>query len=320
MITHSRNRSALPPALALLVGTNDWSVRAIESILDPAAYLTLRAPTAAHAIQLAQNAAPDVVIVYGDILDPALDDACRAVARESLLSPTCPVIVIASNGGTRERRLELQRLGVWYVVHEPVDAEALGLFFGRLLGAQRELRRAGERIFMDAETGMYNERGLLRRASELGAHATRFREALTFVAMRPVIERDDPPGDSPTVAVAPLAAHLAEVLGRVVRLSDATGWLRPRELGLIAPGAGMEPAMQLVARLRTAVESSPVVIGGAIRRLSIGAAICTVPDFSQSAVDAPDLLLRVAERLRLGAVTPERPSLSVVEAAPLRRG
>jgi len=110
MITSPRNRSVLPPALALLVGTNDWSVRAIESILDPAAYLTLRAPNAVHAVQLAQNASPDVVIVYGDLLDPGLDDACRAVARETVLSPTCPVIVIASNGGTRERRLSSSAL------------------------------------------------------------------------------------------------------------------------------------------------------------------------------------------------------------------
>jgi CheY-like chemotaxis protein len=320
MITHSRNRSVLPPALALLVGTNDWSVRAIESILDPTAYLTLRAPNAAHAVQLAQNATPDVVIVYGDLLDPALDDACRAVAREAVLSPTCPIIVIASNGGTRERRLELQRLGVWYVLHEPVDAEALGLFFARLLGAQRELHRAGERILMDAETGLYNERGLMRRASELGAHAMRFREPLAFVAMRPVIERDDLASDVLTVSVAPLAAHLAQVLGRVVRLSDATGWLRPRELGWIAPGAGADTAVQLVDRLRTAVEASPLVIGGAIRRLSIAAAICAVPDFSQSAVGAPDLLLRVAERLRVGVGAPDRPAVSILEAAPLRRG
>jgi len=172
---------------------------------------------------------------------------------------------------------------------------------------------------MDAETGMYNERGLLRRASELGAHATRFREALTFVAMRPVIERDDPPGEPSSVSVAPLAAHLAEVLGRVVRLSDAAGWLRPRELGLVAAGTSADAAVQMVERLRTSVESSPLVIGGAIRRLSLAAAICAVPDFSDSAVGAPDLLLRVAERLRVGVTPPERAGVSVLEAAPLRR-
>jgi PleD family two-component response regulator len=319
MITHPRNKSPLPPALALLVGSNDWSVRAIESILDPAAYLTLRAPNTAQALQLAQSASPDVVIVYGDLLDQALEDVCRAMTRENLLSPSCPFIVLASNGGTREHRLELQRLGVWYVLNEPIDAEALGLFFTRLLGAQRELRRVTERIFMDAETGMYNERGLLRRATEIGAHATRNREPLAFVVLRPVIDRDDPPADRSTVTVATLSAHLADIVGRIIRMSDVAGWLRPREIGIVATGANAEAAITLVDRLRTAVESSPLVIGGAIRRLSIEAALCALPDFADSAVGAPDLLMRVAEHLRTGIPIADRAPISLVEAIPLRR-
>lgn len=307
----------MPPALALVVSANDWNARAIETILDPADYVTLRATTRGQAEQLARSASPDIVIIYGDLLDPALDDACRALLRKSFLSPTCPVIVIASNGGPQERRLELQRLGVWHIMAEPVNAEALALLLGRLLGARRELRRVSERILVDAETGLYNERGLLRRADELGAHATRCREPLACIALRLIVEGEDNTAAA-AVTVAPLAEHLAAILGPIVRLSDAIGRLRPRELGIVAAGAGEESAFRLVERMRSAVESSPLVVGGAIHKLSITAALCAVPDFSQSAVSAQNLLGRVAELLRNGATELDPTAVRVVEAVPLR--
>jgi PleD family two-component response regulator len=317
MIDYHRNATIMPPALALIVSANDWNARAIETILDPADYVTLRATTNGQAVQFARSASPDVVIVYGDLLDAGLAATCHALLWKSFLSPACPVIVISSNGGPQERRLELQRLGVWHIMSEPVNAEALALLLERLLGAQRELRRVSERILIDAETGLYNERGLLRRAHELGAHATRSREALSCIALRLVVEGEDNTA-SEAVTVASLTEHLAAILGPMVRLSDAIGRLRPRELGVVAAGASEESAFRLIGRMRSAVESSPMVVGGAIHKLSIAAALCAVPDFSQSAVSAQDLLCRVADLLRNSTTELDRSAVRVVEAVPLR--
>lgn len=318
MIDHLRTPPVPPPALALLVGANDWSVRAIETILDPRAFVTLRAPNAGRALQLLHAAAPDLIIIYGDLLDSAFEDACRALGEASAVSPTRPVIAIATNGGTRERRLGLQRAGVWYVLSDPVDADALGMLIGRLLAARRELRLATERILLDDETGVYNERGLLRRSVEMGAHATRYHQALAFIAIRPIVDRDNPTGTHMAASITPLASHLARIIGGSLRLSDALGRIRPRELGLVAEAVDQEHAGQFVQRLRDAVEASPLVIGGAIRRLTIATAVCAVDDFAQSSVDAPDLMRRVADSLWNDEGEADLALTRIVEAVPLR--
>ncbi|HVX39480.1 MAG TPA: hypothetical protein VHB25_07890 [Gemmatimonadaceae bacterium] len=319
MIDHPSGTTAVPPALALVVSKSDWNARAVESILDPGEYVALRATTSGHAVQFARSASPDIVIVQGDLADPALDDVCRALLREDLLGATCPVVVITSNGGPRERRLDLQRLGVWEIFGQPLDPEALALHFSRLLGARRELRRVSERVMIEPETGLYNERGLLRRAAELGAHATRFHEPLACIALRPVSDGAATPPSPAAPGIAPLIVHLANTIAPIVRMSDVLGHLRPRELGVIAMGDGENSAFKLVERMRTAVESSPLVMGGLIRRLSIAAAVCAVPDFAQSAVSAPSLLQRVAGLMRdSGADTPEG-DIQIVDPVPRAR-
>ncbi len=319
MIDHAPGAITAPPALALVVSANDWNARAVESILDPSAYVTLRATTRSQAVQFARNASPDIVIVHGDVADQTLDDTVRALVNDNPLGPTCPLIVIATNGGHRERRLDLQRVGAWYVVGDPIDSEALALLFVRLLGARREVRRIADRVHVDAETGVYNERGLLRRAAELGAHATRFHESLACIALRPLAEGEEPGLAAQAVSVGPIAVHLARVIAPLVRMSDTLGHLRPREFGVVASGGGDQSALRLVERMRLAVENSPLVMGGLIRRLSLAAAICMVPDFADSAVAAPALLSRVADLMRDGASQMERNPIRVVEPVPLRR-
>lgn len=319
MIDQSAGAVATPPALALVVSANDWNARAVESLLDPVDYVSLRATSRTQAIQFARSAAPDIVIVHGDLADPALDETCRALLRDDLLGATCPLVVLASNGGTRERRLELQRLGVWQVLTQPLDAEAFSLFVARLLGARRELRRLAERVLVNPDTGLYNERGLLRRAAELGAHAARSNEPLACIALRPVMDGGEHPPIPIGASVAPIIVHLARTLAPIVRMSDVIGHLRPREFGIVAVGDAESSVFRLVERMRAAVESSPLVMGGIIRHLSISAAVCAVPDFAQSAVSAPALLGRVAALMR--DATPGGPEgrIQVVEPVPLRR-
>lgn len=320
MIDHPSGTSAVPPALALVVSKSDWNARAVESILDPAEYIALRATTGGQAVQFARSASPDIVILQGDLADPTLEEICRTLVRDDLLGASCPVIVIASNGSARERRLDLQRLGVWEIFGQPLDPEALALLFTRFLGARRELRRISERVMLDPETGLYNERGLLRRAAELGAHATRFHEPLACIALRPVTDGAiSVSAEIVGAAVAPLVVHLANTIAPIVRMSDVVGHLRPRELGIIAMGDGESSAFKLVDRMRAAVESSPLVMGGLIRHLSIAAAVCAVPDFAQSAVSAPNLLQRVAQLMRDAGPAVNEGEIRILEPVPRGR-
>jgi diguanylate cyclase (GGDEF)-like protein len=293
------------------MGESDWNARAIETIFDPELFVTLRARTASQAAQLSRAARPDMVVLLGDPDESAFFDACGSLLRESAFNPSCPIMVLAPHPTTRQTRLQFQRLGAWFIVDEPVDGESVAMLGERLLSSRREVQRIEELVLIDESTGLYNERGLMRRAAELGSRAGRLHEPFAAIAVRPLIDGEPAQDTSGRVAVSKVLPHFAGVLRATVRSSDVIGYVGNREFCVLATPIGSDDAVHLAERMRLAMEAAPLVTGGAIRRPSAIIAVSAVADLSRATASPASLIARVLSAIRNDAGT--APGIRLVE-------
>jgi diguanylate cyclase (GGDEF)-like protein len=290
------NRDNAPAPLVLIANDQEWSARSIESILGPNGYSVVRAYTGQQALERARAAQPDIIILDAQMPDMHGFDVCRALRSDPRFSVTTPIVITTSGPSGRTQRLEAYRAGAWEFLGQPLDGEALLLKLGTFLQSKQQVDILREENLLDSGTGLYNMRGLTRRAREIGADAIRRREALACVVFAP--DADETDEETPSDAEIRLSDQVGTVFRQVGRGSDAIGRLGPTEFAVIAPATGADGAVRLVSRLGEAVEATRIPVRGGERALRVKAGYCAVPDFAESAVDATELLLRATTALR----------------------
>ena len=284
------------PPLVLIAHEQEWSARSLESILGPQGFAVLRALSGQQAIALARSASPDAIILEARMSDLDGIEVCRTL-RGDASSLNTPIIITASDPGSRAERLEAYRAGAWEFCTQPVDDEVLLLKLRSFVQSKWEADRLRTESLLDHSTGFYTVRGLAHRAREIGAAAHRRHEALACIAVAP---------HAPGVAdlelhakwkASPASGAFRGLIARGGRESDAIGHLGETELAIIAPATRAEGAVRLVERLRDAMAASPLEIDGTLQRLTLRAGYCAVRDFASSSVDAVEMLLRAATAL-----------------------
>jgi diguanylate cyclase (GGDEF)-like protein len=288
-----------PPAAPLVLIANDqeWSARSLESILGPSGYSVVRAYTGQQALERARTSHPDLIILDAQMPDMHGFDVCRALRNDPRFSATTPIVITTSGPSGRTQRLEAYRAGAWEFLGQPLDGEALLLKLGTFLQSKQQVDVLREENLLDSGTGLYNMRGLARRAREIGADAVRRREALACVVFAPEAEQEGEE-EAADEELVRLSDQVGAVFRQVGRGSDAIGRLGPVEFAVIAPATGSEGAVRLVDRLGGAVEATRIPVRGGQRSVRIRAGYCAVPDFAESPVDAAELLLRATTALR----------------------
>ncbi|MEO6057608.1 MAG: response regulator [Gemmatimonadales bacterium] len=281
----------------LIANDQEWSARSIESILGPSGYSVVRAYTGQQALERARASQPDIIILDAQMPDMHGFEVCRALRSDPRFSSTTPIVITTSGPSGRTQRLEAYRCGAWEFLGQPLDGEALLLKLATFLESKRQVDILREENLLDSGTGLYNMRGLARRARELGADALRRREALACVVFAPetAMEEDD---DATGEEVLRLSDQVGAVFREVGRGSDAIGRLGPAEFAVIAPATGADGALRLVDRLGGAVEATRIPVRGGERSVRVKAGYCAVPDFANASVDALELLLRATTALR----------------------
>ena len=291
------NQEKAPSApLVLIANDQEWSARSLESILGPSGYSVVRAYTGQQALERVRTAQPDIIILDAQMPDVHGFEVCRQLRSDPRFSATSPIIITTSGPSGRTQRLEAYQAGAWEFLGQPVDGEALLLKLATFLQCKREVDALRDESLLDPGTGLYNMRGLARRAHEIGADAFRRRDPLACVVFAPQAEGSD--ADPPDEEIQRVAEQVGQLLKRVGRSSDAIGRLGQSEFAVIAPATGTEGALRLVRRLGGSIESSPIPVRGGERSLRVQAGYCAVPDFAESAVDAVELLLRATTALR----------------------
>ena len=290
------------PPLVLIANDQEWSARSLESIMGPLGYAVLRAYNGRQALDLARSILPDVIILDAHMPDINGVDICAELRDDPRVGGATPIIITTSGPDRREERLAAYAAGAWEVCSQPLDGEALLLKLSTWTRAKREIDRVRNESLLDEHTGLYNMRGLARRAREIGAEAYRQQHSLACVAFAPETEggtADDASNAMIERVADRVVEHLAEVCRRTGRVSDAIGRLGPSEFAIIAPATEAAGAVRLVERLQESLRSAPVAVGvGDERTLRIRAGYYAVPDYARSSVDAVEMLLRAAATLR----------------------
>jgi PleD family two-component response regulator len=247
----TKNSSVLTP-LVLLVDDQEWTSRSIESILRPKGYVVLKAYTGLQALELIAKVSPDALIVDVHLPDTDGIDLLRRLRESPTIQPTTPILMITGGSLGRAERLEALDGGAWDILTHPVDPNELILRMHTFVRAKHDADRVREEGLTDPGTGLYNPRGLLRRAREIGADAVRFDRPLTCIAFGPRASgAKSPDHESDTEA---MVAHVAAALRAVTRLSDTIGRLGAGEFIVMAPGTDGEGAVRLADRVLEAVE------------------------------------------------------------------
>jgi diguanylate cyclase (GGDEF)-like protein len=294
------NQDKTPAASPLVLIANDqeWSARSLESILGPNGYAVVRAYTGQQALERARTSQPDIIILDAQMPDIHGFEVCRALRSDPRFSSTTPIVITTSGPSGRTQRLEAYRAGAWEFLGQPLDGEALLLKLHTFLQSKRQVDLLREENLLDSGTGLYNMRGLARRAREIGSDAIRRREALACVVFAPESELETTDEEAPEEELVRLSDQVGAVFRQVGRVSDAIGRLGPTEFAVIAPATGADGAVRLVNRLGGAVEATRIPVRGGERSVRVKAGYCAVPDFAESAVDAVELLLRATTALR----------------------
>lgn len=283
----------LTPPLVLLASDQEWSTRSLESVLGPSGFASVRAYTGRQALDLSRRTHPDVVIIDAGMPDIPGVELVQQLRDDPEFPSSTPVVVMTAGPASRTQRLDAYRAGAWEYLSLPVDTEALLLKLTAFVRAKREIDRSREESLLDGSTGLYNVRGLARRAREMGAEALRRHSALACVAITATAP-GAPAGDDldPRVAEA-----LGDLCRRTARSSDAVGRLGRSDFAIIAPHTDPAGAVRLAERLRGEGLEAPISTDSALH-YELRAGYCAFGDFSQSPVDAVEMLLRAATALR----------------------
>jgi PleD family two-component response regulator len=281
----------------LIVDDQEWSTRALESVLTPAGYEVGRAYTHARGLDRARAEPPDLMFINLNLPDGTGVSLCRALREDPHFTANIPIIVTSPGRPTREQRLAVLEAGAWDVLTYPLDAQELIPKLAAYTEATFELDRVRWESLIDQQTGLYNLHGLEQRAQELRSLSQRQRRGLACVVLAPLS-----PSEEDRKAVVAAALHLASTLRTAGRASDAIGRLGSTEFAIFAPSTDAQGAARLAERLAVAVRSAReddnVPFG-------LRAGYDAVENVFETPAKAEDLLPRATIALRRAMVTGE---------------
>jgi len=274
--------------LVLVANAQEWVSRSLESILRPAGYAVLKAYTGSDALEGARRATADVLIFDTALPDTDVLALCRALRVDPAITPSTPIFLTMSGPLGRTQVLDALRAGANGVWGQPLDTEE---FLLRLEGPVRakldaDAARAGG--LLDPRTGLYNARGLERRARELAAQVDRRDASLACVVL--AAETDG----------SALVESLARALRAAARAADTVGRLGHNEFAVLAPDTDGDGAVKLFRRLLGALDGLGARVGGrgSLPPLRLRAGYEARSGFRSTALDPAVLLGRALHALR----------------------
>ena len=148
-----------------------------------------------------------------------------------------------------------------------------------------------EESLVDPVTGLYNTRGLSRRAREIGSEVVRRRAPLACVVF--AAESDPAPGG--TADAGELIGTVGGILRQHGRASDAIGRLGDSEYAVIAPHTEERGAVLMVERLERLLQQK---IDGGRPAIRLRAGYSVASDLSAARLDAQQVLHQASSALR----------------------
>ena len=285
-------RTSKPP-LVLIANDQEWTARSLESILVADGYLVSRAYTGRQALERALAERPDLVILDRQLPDLDGPSVCRQLREESALGTLIPIVITTAGPAGRTQRIEAYQAGAWEFFGQPLDAEIVSLKLRTFLEAKQHADRFRHQALIDDVTGLYNARGLERRAREVGSEASRQRQPLACIAFAA-----DGAGLSGALATADaVASRLGATFLDRGRNADVFGRLGPLRFGVVAPATTAEGARRLVERLTDAARTA-LGENGTRDLVVLKAGYCAVSDYGAGEMDVSEMLIRASAAMQ----------------------
>lgn len=275
--------------LVVIAGQHSWLMRSLESIFASSGFTVVIAGGEDLSAGNLPDVRPDLVLLEADPPDQWVE-MVSAIRAQPGVTPTTPIVAATAEPLTRQKRLDALRSGAWDVFGHPLDAEVLTLKAAAYVRSKMEADEARDRGLVDAETDLYNVRGVLRRMYEEAAEATRHRRPLACL-----VAALDVPGGESGAARSQHGLVAARALRRAGRASDVLGRLGPNEFVVIAPGTDAAGARQLAERL---ISTDGTSAGDLEELPQLRAGYAAVGDASIAEIEPVDLFVRAVVALR----------------------
>ncbi|OLD42196.1 MAG: hypothetical protein AUI55_07960, partial [Gemmatimonadetes bacterium 13_1_40CM_2_70_7] len=277
--------------LALLVGDREQSTQWLKSLLESGGYAVLEERGGRRALERARSTEPDVILADADLTDLAGVELCRRLRSDPGISSSTPILLSIFERAPRAARLAALRAGAWECIAPPHDADEILLKVGAYVRAKRDADGARADGLLDPVTGLYNRRGLARRALEFWSQARRERRPLACVVWALDVEPAEAAAADERAPSAVL--RCVRTLQSAARLSDVIGRLGPTEFAALAPGTDALGARRLAARLAASLE-------GSTPRVGVRCGYEAVANVGDALLEPLDLLVRASGALRTG--------------------
>ena len=269
----------------VLVADDDGVTRAIvSSWLKRAGYRVIAAADGEHALQLAREQGPDLLLV--DVTMPGRDgyDVCRAIQAEAATPP--PVIFLTAHTHTDARVAGLDAGAVDYIV-KPFANEELVARVRAALRTKAVHDGLADQAARDGLTGIFNRRELDTRAGQAVALAARHGRPLSCL----LLDIDHFKQVNDTHGHAAGDTVLREAAQRIrdgCRISDIVGRYGGEEFVVLLPETDGDAAVEAADKLRALLAEAPVRAGATSIpiRASIGVAAWSAAMRSPSALYA----------------------------------
>ena len=279
------------PPVVLIVDDQEWSTRSLESILAPSGFAVMRSYTARQGLERALTHLPDIVIVDVDLPDGNGYELCRRLREDLKFGDRTPILLSCPERPTRQQRLEAFKAGAWDVIAYPVDAEELVFKLDAYAKAKSESDRMQDAGLIDESTGLYNLKGLQRRADEMSSWAYRENAALACVVFAPVLAAQEA-----EEALPALVGAVSQALRAAGRTSDVIGRLGQSEFAVLAPSTNAEGAVKLAQRLADVIQARAASPDG--KSMELRAGYDAVTNARETPATAKELLRHATMALR----------------------
>jgi DNA-binding response OmpR family regulator len=124
-------------SVALIGSAQEWSSRALGSLLQAKGYAVLLAHTAAATRDRARTEHPDLILLDTTLTDMDDLELCRALRDDPLVAPRTPIITLSAEPPNADQRLAALQAGASEVLSPPLHVEDVYRKVDACVGATR---------------------------------------------------------------------------------------------------------------------------------------------------------------------------------------
>jgi two-component system response regulator PrrA len=130
--------------IALIGSAQEWSSRALASLLQAKGYAVLLAHTGAATRDQARTKRPDIILLDTTLTDMDDLDLCRALRDDPLIASRTPIITLSEEPPTEDQRLAALQAGASDVLSPPLHLEEVYRKLDACVSAKRVAVEAPE--------------------------------------------------------------------------------------------------------------------------------------------------------------------------------